>query len=687
MTAVRRTKLVLRRPQTVSEKSLARMAAHPRIRTLFSAALRKPIFPRDIYISGPKGKYVHFVISPPSKFDKYSFRTKSVGRRGTRLIVGCPQGQYDRANNRCKVGMRLQAVLVPKDRVLEMARLAKKTRRFAKNPLLMTVTNPGGRPGKYSGNPVDIEYDSGSRLFKVHRTNPTAGYHSNPRDLSEEWISVAKVVNPSSEEELERFVSLVNQSGIDVKRRGLRYHGEYYVDVLVPSKNVKKARKVISALSKKVSLSVVLGKFSENPSRRPLYQDNFTVPLWSNPHEEDEPTLTCTGCGGELTYLGPMGNLVYFRCRACGLEQSKPASECPPMSFDENRKRRFKKNPWDIPVVHAVMDDNPPLSHAVWNEGPMCDNPDHPFCDNPSHGYTHGEPVSTFSGYENPATDFAGMDNQAQMLAYPNASYAHGEPVSTFSGADNPKPVFGIGDKVRNRHRVMMGDQIELERNQLGEVVGYKPFMGDLLYEVQFLTPTGLRTMKFFAKDLTRETSQFRNNPPGYSGPDAPRRLRAYEPKGRGGYYGSRGEVSALRKEPVTRSKRPIRAMKTRKVKIPVAQFEKWLRSRGSKEEWARYQKEKTAYRRFHKGADPTFITRKLVDAGTGPRVVARAFGYSMGKSPFEPYITPSGSGKGSKTPYLHEYETMPEGITNSSGKVVIKPLEGRTKITDWIHY
>ena len=57
-----------------------------------------------------------------------------------------------------------------------------------------------------------------------------------------------------------------------------------------------------------------------------------------------------------------------------------------------------------------------------------------------------------------------------------------------------------------------------------------------------------------------------------------------------------------------------------------------------------------------------------------------------MGKSPFEPYITPKGSGKGEHKAYLHEYETLPEGVTVPGGKVVIKPLDGQTKITDWIH-
>lgn len=30
----------------------------------------------------------------------------------------------------------------------------------------------------------------------------------------------------------------------------------------------------------------------------------------------------CLACGGELTLLGSLGRLTWFRCRACGLDQS-----------------------------------------------------------------------------------------------------------------------------------------------------------------------------------------------------------------------------------------------------------------------------------------------------------------------------------------------------------------------------
>lgn len=96
----RHSRWPIRRPQTVTEKTLARWASDPRIRIRISKALRKPFFPKDILISGPKGEYVHFRLENPAKFDKWGFRIKSVGDRGTRLIIGCPRGQWDSLRER-----------------------------------------------------------------------------------------------------------------------------------------------------------------------------------------------------------------------------------------------------------------------------------------------------------------------------------------------------------------------------------------------------------------------------------------------------------------------------------------------------------------------------------------------------------------------------------------------------------
>ena len=125
---------------------------------------------------------------------------------------------------------------------------------------------------------------------------------------------------------------------------------------------------------------------------------------------------------------------------------------------------------------------------------------------------------------------------------------------------------------------------------------------------------------------------------------------------------------------------------RSNKQSVSLKKFESWLKKNGTDDEIKRYKREVTAYKKFHQGKNPTSVTRRLVDVGTGKKVTGRSFGYSMGKSPMETYITPKGSGKGDDTPYLHEYGTHPDGITTSAGKVVIKPLEGKTRITDWIH-
>lgn len=33
--------------------------------------------------------------------------------------------------------------------------------------------------------------------------------------------------------------------------------------------------------------------------------------------------MTCPGCGGEGSFLGGLGRLEWFRCRACGLDFSR----------------------------------------------------------------------------------------------------------------------------------------------------------------------------------------------------------------------------------------------------------------------------------------------------------------------------------------------------------------------------
>lgn len=51
--------------------------------------------------------------------------------------------------------------------------------------------------------------------------------------------------------------------------------------------------------------------------------------------QEGLTMLECVACGGPLMLLGQMGKLVHFRCRNCGMDQSKPATDLPPDFFED----------------------------------------------------------------------------------------------------------------------------------------------------------------------------------------------------------------------------------------------------------------------------------------------------------------------------------------------------------------
>jgi len=59
------------------------------------------------------GRYWHCRINPPGMFDRRSFRTKAVGKRGNKIVIGCPRGKFDAKRGRCKTGMQIQKKLIP----------------------------------------------------------------------------------------------------------------------------------------------------------------------------------------------------------------------------------------------------------------------------------------------------------------------------------------------------------------------------------------------------------------------------------------------------------------------------------------------------------------------------------------------------------------------------------------------
>jgi hypothetical protein len=503
---------------------IAAVTRSPKWRKKLSSALKGPIFPAAVDISGKHGEYVHFRMRTPKRFAPKSYRTISAGERGTKLRIACPKNHHH--SGRCAVGMQLQGVLVPKNRVVKVIRaFARSNKRFASNPTLMTVMNPG-----YDKNPVDVQYEPKEKMYKVFRSNP--------------------------------------------------------------KKKATKRRK----------------------KRKIRHRDNAAVPLFrNNSMDVDQVSAGYYPNQADTTSSG------YF------------------------------PNPMDIAtgVSRGSIGSPGTGASAIFNNNPQhyCENPSHPYCENPE----HMEEAS-------PA-DFAGYD-------------------------DNPH--ISEGDYVRNKSRVTTGHEIDLEAGQLGRVEGRSRFMGDTLFHVTFYGDEGTKSFKFFEHELTKEPTQLGD---GFqSNPYRPRGPRALEQYGAGNEYSmNRGhkEVQALHKQPVKRRSYPGGG---KKVKIPIKKFEMWLNKNGSPDEKRRYKKELAAYKRFHKGGSPTHITRRMVDVGAGSKKIGTAFAYSMGKSPFEPYITPKGSKKGTNKPYLHEYQTMPHGLATSGGKLIMKPLDGGAKVTDWIH-
>lgn len=118
--------------------------------------------------------------------------------------------------------------------------------------------------------------------------------------------------------------------------------------------------------------------------------------------------------------------------------------------------------------------------------------------------------------------------------------------------------------------------------------------------------------------------------------------------------------------------------------KISINEFESWLGQNGTADEKREYAKSKAAYKKFHLGAEPKSITREMMDVGMNRGVTDRGFGYGLGKSTHETYQAPKTSKKAG-TIYVHKWETRPEAIATSDGRVIMKPLKGTARIDDWL--
>lgn len=643
MEAAKREKFKLKRPRNSTERSLLRFALNPQVRKMVSPALNRPMKPGQVYITN--GKYVHYVLASPKSFTAKSFRMNPPDVRGIRTVMASPPGTWDDVAEKPRSSPRLQSIMVP------MANFEAMKRSFERNPLLMTVTNPG-----YKKNPVDVEYEAGSKMYRVYRTNPKDEF-------------------------------------------GRKLYG--------PSKALTFKPKIIR-------LSGPKGQYAHYQKSSP---DNFDPRSFRTISMGVRGTKGVVGC--------PKGEWDPRRKRCkVGLRLQKVMVPKSRLRTRARSAMRLARNPavplWNNPVLGRIPMEENPMDVALATMPVYDDNPCSQYCNNPEHG--HGTPWPEQAGFgDNPGgipAAYAGMFNDnpenpltseetreildsSQGWEADSARHAAGGNLNAafeamgraredvdiarkYHWSPNPGG-FEVGDYVRNKSVVMKYDgTLDLEAGSMGRIEEIRRFMGDDLFLVTFYNrPGGARTFKFFAKDIAKEPNQLRFDENPYS-PAQPRALqRAMPSDGRPPKYGS---INALHKQPNSRNGVQGYAKGSRRIKIPLAKFESWLRSHGTPEEIHRYKQSVIAYKRFHKGALPEFVTRKCVDVGAGKKLLGRSFAYSMGKSPFEPYVTPRGSGKGANKAYLHEYETMPEGVTVPSGKVVIKPLEGKTHISDWIH-
>jgi hypothetical protein len=117
---------------------------------------------------------------------------------------------------------------------------------------------------------------------------------------------------------------------------------------------------------------------------------------------------------------------------------------------------------------------------------------------------------------------------------------------------------------------------------------------------------------------------------------------------------------------------------------VPIPEFERWLYANATPGQIRDYEKAKKEYGRFHLGAVPRTVTREMADVSSNRHVTDRSFTYSMGKSTHETYNAPKHSKK-SGAVYVHKYDDQPEALVFPGGRLIMKKLKGRARITDWM--
>ncbi len=187
---------------------------------------------RDAY--GPSKKFEPFNPTPryrvqriesPARFDPRSFRTVTP-RRGVRVTVGCPKGQYDARRKRCRVGTRVQRVMRKKNPYYAVLDAAEGTLLGGQRRVTSWPYRDRADAERYLVQAGRANLDAGRKLGRtrvIYRRSDPLHRVSIPKGDPRKWS--LPVVNPWRGTELyDRVLELRGQKG-----RNGRYPNQRFV--------------------------------------------------------------------------------------------------------------------------------------------------------------------------------------------------------------------------------------------------------------------------------------------------------------------------------------------------------------------------------------------------------------------------------------------------------------------------
>lgn len=116
---------------------------------------------------------------------------------------------------------------------------------------------------------------------------------------------------------------------------------------------------------------------------------------------------------------------------------------------------------------------------------------------------------------------------------------------------------------------------------------------------------------------------------------------------------------------------------------VPFDQAARWIEANLPPSDVREFRKAVKNARKFHLGAAPRTITRVMVPVSNRRDVTERVFTYSMGKSDRE-FYTPDRHSRKSGAIYVHQWRDKPHALAVGN-RLILKPLKGRARISDWL--